>query len=116
MQFIDAADVILQLLKVRTYTELRGVEERIREQGILIKDDFIWTEERRAAVDGISDQFARGMGATAILIGWYGAGKTAVLQEVLRRLRSTELKYDRRLLVDPVEMRLNEENIAGTFL
>src|SRR4051794_35809407 len=104
MRFKEVQDLVVSLLRARTYTDLRALEAGLQRQGLSIGDDFVLTDERRQAIEAISEQIRGSSGATVIITGWYGSGKTTVLGELLRRFSTGSLKYDDRISIDPVEL------------
>jgi len=114
--FKEVHDIVLPLLRVRTYTELQGLEAGLVQKGVDLTEDFVWTDERRTALDSAIGRIMNAEGPTIVFAGWYGSGKTTVLAELLRQFSAGSLRYGNRLEIAPIEVRLNEDNTATDFL
>jgi hypothetical protein len=110
-----AIESIGSLLEAQTYAELQKDEETLKEKGVTISDDFIMTDNRQSILEGIRRQFQQLEAPTVILTGWFGSGKTALLHRLLQDLKTEHLCYG-ELRVDPIEIRLNEQNTLSLFL
>jgi len=115
MSLEKAIELICSLLIPQTYTDLQRAEEELKEQGIDIKDDFVLTEERKRVLANIETQFTSMIAPTAILTGWFGSGKTALLNRIMKDLSGGRLLYGGRQL-DTVFIQLNVQNTLSLFL
>ncbi|MFQ5884212.1 MAG: hypothetical protein ACE5IO_03835, partial [Thermoplasmata archaeon] len=115
MSLETAIDLVGSLLIPGSYTDLQRAENVLRERGIEIEDDFIFTDQRMQVLDNIETQFTNMVAPTVILTGWFGSGKTAFLSRMVKRLRDGRLLYGGRSL-DPIEIQLNEQYTLSLFL
>ena len=111
----EACQDICSLLGAQTYADLRDVENSLRSKDIIISDDFIVTDNRRQVLERIKKQFTQVKGPTVIMTGYFGSGKTAILMQLERELSQGQLCYG-ALKVDPITIRLNEEDTLNKFL
>jgi len=111
----EARQDICSLLGAQTYAVLRGVENSLRSKDIIISDDFIVTDNRRQVLERIKKQFTQVEGPTVIMTGYFGSGKTAILMQLEQDLSQGQLCYG-ALKVDPIAIRLNEEDTLSKFL
>lgn len=111
----EARQDICSLLGAQTYAVLRGVENSLRSKDIIISDDFIVTDNRRQVLERIKKQFTQVEGPTVIMTGYFGSGKTAILMQLEQDLSQGQLCYG-TLKVDPIAIRLNEEDTLSKFL
>ena len=110
-----AVEALNNLLSASTYNELQAYEQVLGEQGVSIGDDYVETIDRQKVLLSIKQQFQEAQGPSVVLSGWYGSGKTTVMRRIIKDFLSGELTYG-ALQVDPIEIRLNEQNTMSLFL
>ena len=106
---------ICELVQAPTYSDLQRLENSMKSKGIIIEDDFIMTEDRKNVLEKMKHQFSHVETPTAIISGWFGSGRTAILHRISNALLEEELLYG-SLNVDPIEFRLVEQNTLHKFL
>ncbi len=111
----DVKRDVSALVYAPTYSSLQDCESVLRTKGILISDDFIITENRKEVLENIRRQFGQVAGPTVLLTGWFGSGKSALLQQISSELSAAKLRYG-SLSVDPIEFQLNKEDTLSKFL
>jgi len=110
-----AVEALNNLLSASTYNELQAYEQVLSEQGVSIGDDYVETIDRQNVLLSIKKQFQDAQGPSVVLSGWYGSGKTTLMRRIIKDFVSGELTYG-VLQVDPIEIRLNEQNTMSLFL
>lgn len=110
-----AVEALNKLLSASTYNELQLYEQVLSDQGVSIGDDYVETVGRQKVLLLIKQQFQATQGPSVVLSGWYGSGKTTVMRRIIKDFVSGELTYG-AIQVDPIEIRLNEQNTMNLFL
>jgi len=113
--FDEARQCVLDLLGTTTYAKLQEQKKTFESKGITIPNDFILTENRQKVLIQIKEQFSTIKAPTAIMTGYFGSGKTAILTQLIRDLSDGQLCYG-SLKVDPIEISLNEWETLSKFL